>query len=151
MAEDIERVMRRAYNMLAYAPQTKAELARKLCRKGASPEQAKKAVDALAARGYLDEADYLLRFVETLGNKKLYGPRRIRAAVREKGFAADTVEEYLQTAMERVDFVAACRARIRRRPPADRADADKLIAALFRCGFDACTVREALHSEREQL
>lgn len=144
MTPSAEKVLKRALNMLAYAPNTEAGLRRKLREKGASSQDAEEVIAYLKHRGYIDEADYLYRFVENYGNSRKYGPRRIRMAAREKGFDSEVMDMHFDEACERVDFTAACRARVR---AWKGDDPDKLIAALLRYGFDYGTIKESLKDE----
>ena len=144
MTEAEQKVLKRAMNMLAYQPNTEAGLRRKLREKGAAARDIDAAVAYLKTAGYLDETDYLYRFVDTMGNSRCYGRRRIYAACREKGFCAEVMEEHFDTACEAVDFVDACRRRIAHH---DRGDREKLIAALARLGFDFDTIRAAMREE----
>lgn len=146
MTENAQKVLKRALNMIAYAPNTEAGLRRKLREKGAAASDIDAAVAYLKDKGYLDEAEYLFRFVATLGNSRCYGKRRIFAAAKEKGFCAEVLEEHFDTACEAVDFVAGCRTQIRKK---NTGDGEKLIAALLRCGFDYGVIKEALLAEQE--
>lgn len=146
MTPSEEKVLKRALNMLAYAPNTEAGLRRKLREKGASSVDAERVVAYLKEKGYIDEVDYLYRFVENYGSGRKYGPRRIRMAAKEKGFDSEVMDIHFEPACEKVDFVSACRARVR----AWRGDdPDKLIAALLRYGFDYSTIKESLKGEDE--
>lgn len=144
MTPSEEKVLKRALNMLAYAPNTAAALKRKLREKGASSRDAESVVEYLKGKGYIDEVDYLYRFVENYCNSRKYGPRRIRMAAKEKGFDGEIMDVHFDAACEQVDFVSACRARVR----AWRGDdPQKLIAALLRYGFDYATIKESLREE----
>ena len=144
MTEDGKAALKRALNMVAYAPNTAAQLRRKLMQKGVRPEAAAEAIEYLERKGYLNETEYLYRLVSLLGNKKCYGPRRIREQLRQKGFAREIIENEFSAACEQVDFVDACRRQLHRK---NCADADKLIAAMLRYGFDYATIREAMKRE----
>lgn len=147
MTPNEEKALKRALNMLAYAPNTAAGLKRKLRDKGVSSSDAERVVAYLVGKGYVDEADYLYRFVENYCDGRKYGKRRIRMAAREKGFDPEIMDIHFDAACEKVDFVAACRARVR----AWRGDdPDKLIAALLRYGFDYATIRESLKEDNEE-
>lgn len=147
MTPSAEKALKRALNILAYAPNTEAQIRRKLREKGFSSADIEAVTEYLLEKGYIDEADYLYRFVESYCNGKKYGPRRIRMAAKEKGFKGEIMDIHFDAACERVDFVAACRTRIR----AYRGDdPEKLIAALLRYGFDYSTIRESLRCEGEQ-
>ncbi len=144
MTPSAEKALKRALNILAYAPNTRAALRRKLREKGFSASDIEVVMIYLTEKGYIDEVDYLYRFVESYCNARKYGPRRIRAAAREKGFDGEVMDMHFDAACERVDFTAACRARVR----AWRGDdPQKLIAALLRYGFDYSTIKESLQGD----
>jgi regulatory protein len=144
MTPSEEKALKRALNILAYAPNTKAGLRRKLKEKGVSAADIEAVMTYLDEKGYIDEVDYLYRFVESYCSGKKYGPKRIRMAAREKGFDPEIMDIHFDAACERVDFVAACRARIR---AYKGDDPDKLIAALLRYGFDYSTIKESLRGD----
>ena len=144
MTPSAEKALKRALNILAYAPNTKAQLRRKLREKGCSSADIATVMSYLDEKGYIDEADHLYRFVESYCNGRKYGPRRIRMAAKEKGFDGEIMDIHFDAACEKLDFVAACRARIR---AYKGDDPEKLIAALLRYGFDYSTIRESLKEE----
>lgn len=147
MTENAQKVLKRALNMIAYSPNTEAGLRRKLREKGAAAPDIEAAISYLKSKGYLDEAEYLYRFVANLGNSRSYGKRRIFAAAKEKGFCSEVLEEHFDAACEAVDFVKGCRRQIRKK---NTGDGEKLIAALLRCGFDYGVIKEALRAEQEE-
>lgn len=144
MRESTQKVLKRALHMLAYQPNTEAALRRKLREKGGSSADIEAVVVFLKQKGYLDEQAYLYRLVDTLGNTRCYGRRRIYAACREKGFDPEVMDIHFDAACEQVDFVAACRRRIAARDTSDR---EKLIAALLRLGYDYSTIRAAMQGD----
>ena len=161
MTDKYGKTVERALNILAYSPNTEKQLVRKLREKGAAEEDISAAVAYLKKKGYLDEEEYLRRFVVLQG--KTYGRRRVYAAARAKGFSDEILNRCFDEACADVDFSAACLKQIRakcrggklfaadngddgadgRRRP-DREALRKLTASLMRAGFDTDTIREAL-------
>ncbi len=161
MTDKYGKTVERALNILAYSPNTEKQLVRKLREKGAAEEDISAAVAYLKKKGYLDEEEYLRRFVALQG--KTYGRRRVYAAARAKGFSDEILNRFFDEACADVDFSAACLKQIRakcrggklfaaddgddgadgRRRP-DREALRKLTASLMRAGFDTDTIREAL-------
>ena len=161
MTDKYGKTVERALNILAYSPNTEKQLVRKLREKGAAEEDISAAVAYLKKKGYLDEEEYLRRFVALQG--KTYGRRRVYAAARAKGFSDEILNRCFDEACADVDFSAACLKQIRakcrggklfaaydgddgadgRRRP-DREALRKLTASLMRAGFDTDTIREAL-------
>ena len=169
MTDKYGKTVERALNILAYSPNTEKQLVRKLREKGAAEEDISAAVAYLKKKGYLDEEEYLRRFVALQG--KTYGRRRVYAAACAKGFSDEVLNRCFDEACADVDFSAACLKQIRakcrggklfaeddgngggdsddgdgaggRRRP-DREALRKLTASLMRAGFDIDTIREAL-------
>jgi regulatory protein len=113
-------------------------------------------VGDLAARGYLDDAAFARRWVETRAARG-YGPARLRAELRARGVAAALIDAALAP-RDAADDVERARALARRRLPAlartrrDRAAA-RLAQYLERRGHPravvARVVREIFGAARE--
>ncbi len=137
--------VKRGMNLLAYGDRSARRLVYKLTAKGVERAVAEEAAAYLSEKGYIREDDTARRRAEQ-GLRKQWGPRRIREDLRAQGFTADAVDEAMETLAD-VDFEAACAAVIRKKyraVPADRADRQKLMAALMRLGYDGDTIRAAL-------
>ena len=80
-----------AANLLARRPWTRADLARRLIRRGAPGEVADAVVAELTARGYLDDAAYARQWVESRSARG-YGAARLRAELRSRGVNAALVD-----------------------------------------------------------
>jgi len=83
-----------AADLLTRRPWTRAELARRLIRRGASGEVADTVVADLTARGYLDDAAYARQWVESRSARG-YGAARLRAELRVRGVDAAMVDAAL--------------------------------------------------------
>jgi regulatory protein len=75
-----------AVRMLARREYSRAELTQRLARKGVPRDDVERALDALAAEGYLSDARYAQAVVAQRSGR--YGKRAIAHALREKGIAA---------------------------------------------------------------
>ena len=75
-----------AVRMLARREYSRAELAQRLMRKGIAREDIERALDELAAAGYLSDARYANAVVAQRSGR--YGKRAIAYTLREKGIAA---------------------------------------------------------------
>ena len=75
-----------AVRMLARREYSRAELSQRLVRKGVPKEEVERALDTLAADGYLSDARYAQAMVAQRSGR--YGKRAIAHALREKGIAA---------------------------------------------------------------
>ncbi|MCI8589124.1 MAG: hypothetical protein HFE77_00170 [Clostridiales bacterium] len=140
MTEEGRKAIRRALSLLAYSPNTEQQLIEKLTDRGHGPGAIGEAMKYLKAKGYVDDKDYMFRLVDTLGNKKGYGKRRIFIALKQKAFDDRLIDECLDEACEQVDFVAAC---ARRLANDKRTDEKKILASLQRYGYDFDTIKAA--------
>lgn len=135
---------KRALQILSYGSCSEKMLCRKLVMKGVDREIAEDAVAELCERGLLDSSASAVREVEK-GIAKLWGRRRIAAALYEKGYSDRTVKEAMSTLAE-VDEVELCVRRIEKQVgeiPTDLTERRKLIASLERYGFSSSQIREA--------
>lgn len=91
---DARQARAAAADLLSRRAWTRAELARRLVRRGASPEVAAEVVADLAARGYVDDAAYARLWVEARAGRG-YGPARLRAELRARGVEPAVIEAAL--------------------------------------------------------
>lgn len=82
-----------AVRWLARREYSRAELAERLRRRGAAPEDVERALDELAAAGYLSDARYAQAVVAQRAGR--YGKRAIVHALKERGIAAADVDAAL--------------------------------------------------------
>lgn len=134
-----------AVRLLARREHSRAELQRKLERKGHETHAVDEALDRLAAQSYQSDA----RFVETFVRHRVqqgYGPVRIAAELRERGVDAAMAEVGL-TRVE-ADWQEIARESLHRRfgeaPPEDARAWAKRARYLQSRGFPADLVRRAL-------
>ncbi len=80
------RALDRALYLLSFSDNSRAQLTHKLHAKGFGADAAAYAVDEVVRLGYLRESEQLLHLVRDLANLRLYGARRISAALRAKGY-----------------------------------------------------------------
>ena len=141
--------VKRGLSILSFGDNTKKGLANKLRAKGFSRKAAEAACDFLAASGYINEAESAALLAHDMAQKKLYGARRIAAALAEKGFS----HEAISTAAEEldVDFAEICATRIAkmggRELFAAKETKSKAVAALLRYGFSYDDIKEALQKK----
>ena len=137
--------IRRGLSLLQYGDRSARRLTFQLTAKGVDRETAEAATAYLSSKGYIREGD-TARLRAEQGARKLWGPRRIAEDLRAHGFSADAVESALDQLSD-VDFGENCAMVIRKKyrtVPDDRADRQKLIAALVRLGYDVDTARKAM-------
>jgi len=145
LAEKTAAIKRGLY-ILSFADNTKKSLVRKLIMKGFSKEIAADAADHLEKTGYINETEAAKTLSHDMAQKKLYGPRRISAALYEKGFSRNAVESTMKELDE--DFHIICGKRIEamggKEIFADKAKKQKAVASLMRYGFSYDDIREGL-------
>jgi len=148
---DARRARLVAADLLSRRPWTRAELTRRLCRRGATLEVAADVAADLVARGHLDDAAFARHWVETRAERG-YGAARLRAELRQRGVAPELIEVALG-ALGRSGALAGARAVAERRLPGLRGLAPERAAARLRdhllrrgyaSGIVLRVVREAL-------
>jgi regulatory protein len=140
-----------AADLLSRRAWTRAELTRRLRRRGAPPEVAAEIVADLTARGYVDDAAFARHWVATRSIRG-YGAARLRAELRARGVAAPLIEAAVAE-LAGPSVLARARAVAERRRPAlrdvDPARAaarlrDHLLRRGYSAGIAARVVREVL-------
>ncbi len=145
-AAEVRHAVKRGLYLLGYGTCSPKQLCRKLMRKEISKSIAEEAVRVLVREGYLNPtADALREAERCIG--KLWGKKRIAAALFAKGYPSAITEKTLLTLEDMgVDYAELCAERIRRTVdgvPTDREKQQKLFAALTRYGFSSEEIREA--------
>ncbi len=137
MREERASALSYAALSLGLRPMTRMQLLRKLAEKGYGEEEAREAADRMEELGALDDLEYALQFVRDKSAAG-FGSLRIRQELRQRGVAADRIEEALETMDESGESGAAIErfieSRLKGRVP-DRAEAKKIADALARKGF----------------
>ena len=138
---------KRALYLLGYASSSKRALQRKLVSKGFEAEFSALAIERLEANGILCEADFALREGE-ICLQKLWGPERIRASLKEKGYTDESISAvfFAFEDME-VDFDENCFLLIEKkysRIPTDKKELQKIIASVMRYGYSLSQIKIAL-------
>jgi len=141
-----ERTVRTAaLALLAGRDFGRAELARRLARRGFPPAVVEPVVEGLAAEGLLSESRFVEQFIRQHAGRG-HGPARIRADLRERGVGQSEIEDGLEAAAE--DWAAIARDARRRRfgesPPGDYGERARQARFLQYRGFSAEQIRAAL-------
>ena len=148
----LERAVHRGLSLLGYGAASPKALCRKLVGKGIDRELAAEAVDEICQTGYLNEDAQALREAERCASK-LWGEKRIVAALYEKGYSRESVSKAMYGLEdEGTDFVSLCAERIRSHmspPPRDPVARKKWTATLCRYGFSMTEIRDALKIAEE--
>lgn len=141
-----------AKNALAYGDRSRKSLVNKLRMKGIEPEIAEEAVAELEAKGYLNDTAAATREAERAA-RKLWGKRRISAALFEKGYGEDVVRKAIYALEDsEVDFVENCAELILKKYdgiPQDPKEKSKLFAAMTRYGYTSSEINSAIAKIKE--
>ena len=128
--------------LLSYRPMSAKELRDKLVQKGETAENAAGAVDWLQSRGFLDDERYAGMVVRHYAGKG-YGAGRIRQELQRRGVSRELWEEALKELPEQEDKIDRFLSS-RLKDPGDRAQVQKVSAALLRRGYSWEEIRAAL-------
>lgn len=121
---------------LARRAQSRAELERKLLRRGHEPEQVEAALVRVAELGYLDDAAYAQGLVARRSAGR--GAAAIGAELRAKGLSRDETQAALAALDPETEREAAERLAVRLVAPGDDRHAiERAAAKLLRRGFSA--------------
>jgi regulatory protein len=144
-ADDLLAAKQVATRQLSYRSRSSAELRQTLHQRG-FPDQI---IDDVIARftelGYLDDADFARRWIQTREQLAPRGARLLRQELRQKGISADLAEEAIEEA-DLDDTESAARIAERRLPRMSDLDRDtkrrRLAAYLERRGFSYDVIRK---------
>ena len=138
-----------AYSLLARGDYSAVRLSEKLRAKGFTSQDASATVEALQARGHLDDMRLARGLAERFQNQG-FGPRGVRAKLKQRGLTEDVIATALSERLEQTDVEVARRLVQRRFPPAaleeprTRARAYRL---LLRRGYSASVAASVLGRE----
>ncbi|MBR5094877.1 MAG: regulatory protein RecX [Oscillospiraceae bacterium] len=139
----------KALVLLSYRPMSAKELRDKLVQKDVAPDRAAAAVEWLQDQRLLDDARYAEMVVRHYSGKG-YGEGRIRSELSRRGVPRELWDEALEQMSDQDDalqrFIAS-----RLKDPDDRAQVQKVSAALLRRGYPWEEVRTALARFRAEL
>lgn len=110
IAESEKRIARsHSMFLLSRRDYSSGELVTKLTELPVSEEAARSAVERLCELGYINDSSFAGR-VASHYVKGGYGPMKLRAELRRKGFDSETAEQALCETQEANDFIASARA-----------------------------------------
>lgn len=133
---DGAEALERAYSLLDFSDNSEAALRRKLLHRGYLRESVDTAIATLKARKVLSDEALLSRYVVSLAEKKLYGRKKIVAALVAKGFRPDDVRRAIDSAVAcgDIDFDAV-RSRLVEKKLGASPDKEEIYALLRKQGF----------------
>ena len=99
-AEEQNKVLNSAFNLLSYSQRSTQEIYDKLMRKGYEEEYVLKAIDYCKERNYLNDKAYAENFIKDKTNINKYGSVRIKYDLIAKGISRDIIDEVLDLEYE---------------------------------------------------
>ena len=128
-----------ALRYLAYGPRSTREVRDKLRRAEFSEPVVELVTERLQSRGYLDDQAVARQYVRARFNHRSFGPHRLRADLRRRGFTDKHITAALDELCSEVDLEATATALAERRWPLLRGTEaqrrKKLLDWLFRRGY----------------
>jgi SOS response regulatory protein OraA/RecX len=138
-------------NLLSYGANSLQMLSKKIMRHGYTGAVALRAAEHLRDRGLINENEDMRREIEKC-LRKLWGERRIRSHLWDRGFGRETLEAVGDILLE-VDFSELCAKLIKKHYggiPLTSDETRKMTAGLYRYGYKPEEIRQAiriLHNE----
>jgi regulatory protein len=143
-ADDLVAAKQVATRQLAYRPRSTSELRQTLHQRGFGDRIIDQVIERFTALGYLDDADFARRWIQTREELAPRGARLLKQELRQKGIGAEMAEEAIAAA-EVDDFDAAMRIAQRRVSKMTGLDRDtqrrRLAGYLERRGFAYDVIR----------
>ena len=144
-ADDLLAAKQVATRQLAYRPRSSTELRQTLLQRGFADRIIDEVLTRFTELGYLDDADFARRWIQTREQLAPRGTRLLRQELRQKGIAADLADEAIQEA-DLDDFESASRIAERRLSRMSDLDREtqrrRLVAYLERRGFSYDVIRK---------
>ena len=95
---DLAAAKQKAYRLLSMRPHSEKELEKKLREKGFPAVVIKEALEKLHDLKYLNDASFANGWARNLAVNKLWGNRKIITSLREKGVAAQFIDDAIAAA-----------------------------------------------------
>uniref|UniRef100_A0A7C4XF43 Regulatory protein RecX n=1 Tax=candidate division WOR-3 bacterium TaxID=2052148 RepID=A0A7C4XF43_UNCW3 len=149
LAEEKERLKKRAFRFLRYRSRSVAEMRERLLRLGYEPEIVSDVIDELITEGTLNDRRFIQEFVSDYTNLKPKGNYFIIRELKKKGIAEDEIKEALNSRDEQKiveDLLKTKMKDLDLKNPKERA---KIIRRLLSRGFTPEVVYEVLNEQME--
>lgn len=143
-SEEEKKAREKAVYYLQFSGKTESELRRKLAEQGFSPASVDSAVEYVKAHRYLDDEDYVRRFVEKNGRKK--SRRQMEYELSGKGIAKEVLSKVFEDVQidEKEQILAILEKRNYPRGEDSREQRQKIFGYLARKGFSGDDITAAL-------
>lgn len=149
---EYERARKRAMYLLGSRPYSTAALREKLLN-SYSEKTADRVIKDMTRYGFLNDEDYAKRLASSIINGKKYGVHRAKAEMRRKGVPDELIEQALSE-YSREDLTDNLTELVRKKYSdkiSDRAERQKVIAALARRGYGFGEIKTAIMAVLEEL
>ena len=149
---EYERARKRAMYLLGSRPYSTAALREKLLN-SYSEKTADRVIKDMTRYGFLNDEDYAKRLASSIINGKKYGVHRAKAEMRRKGVPDELIEQALSE-YSREDLTDNLTELVRKKYSdkiSDRAEWQKVIAALARRGYGFGEIKTAIMAVLEEL
>lgn len=141
----IDKGYDRALNLIMRRPRSEWELRDYLKRKEYSPEASDKILNMLSERGYVDDADFAKRWVESRRLLKSTSKRRLTQELRQKRVTDEVIQAILEA--DETDEQQVLHDLIERKRKQTKYHDDlKLMQYLVRQGYNYSDIKEAIAS-----
>ncbi len=138
-----------AVDILARQEYSTAKLREKLARKGYEEAEIDAAVARLEEKHYLDDAAACQRQFEFLYNESRSSVRQICLKLQQRGFARDAVQACVPRDTYEREKAAALRTLALKYKRS--AETQKMLASLYRSGFDSSALRAAVEEYTSEI
>ena len=148
---EYERARKRAMYLLS-RPYSTAALREKLLN-NYSEETTERVIGDMTRYGFLDDEDYARRLASSIIRGKKYGLHRAKAEMRRKGVPDELIEQALSE-YSREDMTDSLTELVRKKYAdriTDRAERQKVIAALARRGYGFGEIKAAIMAVLEEI
>lgn len=144
VSEECREARNKGLYYLQFSNKTEDEMRRKLAEQGFSPASVENAVNFLKSYRYLNDEDYVRRYLERYGRKK--SKRQIRFELHQKGISSEVLERMLeeQPVDETAQIVSFLEKKNYAGEEAGREEKQKISAFLARKGFSYDAIQTAM-------
>lgn len=149
---EYERARKRAMYLLGSRPYSTAALREKLLN-NYSEETADRVIQDMTRYGFLDDGEYARRLASSIIKGKKYGLHRAKAEMRRKGVPDELIEQALGE-YSREELTDSLTQLVRKKYSdriIDRAERQKVIAALARRGYGFGEIKTAIAAVLEEI
>ena len=147
-----------AMRLLAGRPHSEKELAAKLAARGRSGENIDATITRLAALGYINDAEYIVRWAGARLERTNLGPAKLKVELAKKGFSQMLIEKtvselYSGPGAEYHTAALAAAKKLSTLKPGTEPEAAraKIYGHLVRKGFDLETARKVALDDLDEL